>query len=301
MPGQTTFHGAQPVEYVEESSFATPETDPNMQWIGLVTEHSATEGVEQETINYAPENNGKKLDAKVNVKTGEMWEGEIVYRPQDWTWLQYWTGAAGDTGDDPSSIQIGEQADEAGEYRRILGCVGEEIEITVSEDEAFEVTASYLAADGEDWSTSDYIDSDTSDSSSGSHATEDSSDPFTYDDLANVQWNGSSLDGAIEEFTITISNDLTLVKDPDATADSNVAAIRPTTREITVEPTLNYNSMTMANSIRSDTVGDFSFDVGGTTFTVSNVKFPEFPYEMSSEDLVGDSVESAPAPSMAWA
>lgn len=296
MAGTDGIQGSQPVEYVEETSFASPEADAAWNWWGAVTSHSVTQGVEASTVRYLPDDStGSSLQTLQNVKVSEMWENELTYHPQaDFSELQYFTGAVGGVAPNVASLQFGEQNQDSGEYRRVLGEVGSEWSLTISEDSVAEATASFTAADGEDWSGTDYV-------GAGSHATEDTTTPFSYDDLGNVTYGGASLGDAVEELTLTVSNDLTIIKDPDAGVASHIVGIQPTSREITVEVSLTYDDMSMAQTVRSYNAQDFAFDVGTISFTVSNVKFPEFPYEMGPEDLIGDSISSDPADGLTWA
>lgn len=298
MAGKEVIQGAQPVEYIEESTFATAEgATSTWNWFGIVNSWSATQGLETETVSYLPEAGASnKLEKKMNVATSEMWEGELTYHPQGFDLLQYFTGSVGGTADTPTTIQIGEMDENNGEYRRLLGCHGEEWSFSVEEDSVAECSASFTIADGEDWTTTDYVDT----TNGGSHAPEDATEPFSYDDLGNVTLGGASIDDAIEGIEFSVSNDLAIVKDPDAGRGSHIEAIVPTTREITVDLTLTYSSFNMASTVRSYTPQDLQFDVGSTTFTIQGVQFPEFPYEMSPEDLVGDTVSSDPCAGISW-
>lgn len=294
MAGQTVLRGAQPVEWIEESSFATAEQDGTWNWFGIGTSWSVTEGVNSESITYLPEAGASnKLNKRVNIKQSEMFEGEMTYHPQNFNLLQYFTGAAGSTGDNPNTVQIGEIDEENSEYRRLLGGMGEEYTLSVDEDGTWEASGSFIFADGEDWSGSDYV-------GTGSHASEDTSEPFAYKDLSNVQYGGASLDGSVESLELSISNDIAVVKDPDATRDTNIDALVPVDREITVDVSLTYDSFDMAQTVRNYSAQDFTFDIGNTSFTVSSVKFPEFPYEFSADDLISDSVTSDPASDLTW-
>lgn len=296
MPGNTYVQGAQPVEYVSESSFATDEADASYNWIGLVTSHSVTQEVVSANIRYLPGNDSTdKLENVRNEKVSEAYESEITYHPQDFTFLQYFTGSSSGTSDTVDSVQIGEQNESGSsdEFRRILGAVGEEWSLTISEDSAAECTATLLGADSNDWSATDYV-------GAGSHATENSADPFTYDDLSSVQLGGSNVSDAIEELVLTVTNELVIVKDPNVSINSNIAAIVPVTREIVVELSLTYDDMSMAQTVRNYTPQDLTFDVGATSFTVNDVQFPEFPYEMTPEDMVGDTVSSDPCSGLSW-
>lgn len=302
MPGSAGVPGAQPVEYLEETNFATEVDEGDYLWFGLVNSWNVTQGVEAETVRYLPDDSSSnKLETLQNVKVSEAFEAELTYNPQDLTLLQYFTGAVGSTSDDLNSLQVGEQDETNGEYRRLLGCVGEEFTLEISEDSVAEATASFISADATNWSATDYTADVDSDGTSGTHATEDTSEPFTYGDLGNLQLGGTDLPDAVETLTLTISNDLEIVKDPNAARDSNIAALVPTSREISVELALTYDDMSMAQTVRNYTPQDLNFDLDTTTFTVSNVAFPEFPYEMSPTDLIGDTVTSDPAEGLSWA
>lgn len=301
MPGSAGVHGSQPVEYIEETSgdFATEQgSTSSWNWPGLVSSWSVTQGVESQTVRYLPETGAtNKLETLQNVKVSEAYEVEATINPQDFSLFQYFTGTDGDTSDDLTSLQWGEQEDSNGEYRRLLGAVGEELTLEISEDSVAEATASFIVADATDWSTSDYVDT----ANGGAHATEDTTEPFTYGDLGNLTYGGSQLPDAVETLTLTISNDLEVVKDPNAARESNIAAIVPTSRELSVELALTYDDMSMAQEVRSYTPQDLAFDVDTVSFTVNDVAFPEFPYEMSATDLIGDTVTSDPASGLSWA
>ena len=284
----TTIQGAQPVEYVEESTFAQAPTDPSMSWVGLVTEAAVTVTPVEEVVRYLPDNDDAvDLQTLTAEKVSEMYNVELTYHPQDEAFYPYFLGGDGTLESDLTSVAMGFQDTNNGEYQQLLGCVGEELEITIEEDSIAEVSASFLAASSDgDWDSTDYV-------ASGSHATENTAEPYSYDDLGSVQWGGSSIGDAIESLTVTVSNDLTVVKDPDSNLDSHIDSIVPTSREITTELALTYDDMSMVDDIRSFTKDDLGFNFPtSTSWTVNNVAFPEAPYTFGPEDLVGDSVSS---------
>lgn len=295
MAGQTVISGSSPVEFVEESTFATEESDASWNWFGLGTSWDVTQGAETETISYLPEaNSTNKLSKKKNVQHSEMWEGSITYHPQtDFTFLKYFTGSEGGVSDDPPTIQVGQIDEENDEYQQMLGGMGEEVTVSVDEDSSFEVDGSFIFADATDWLTQDYV-------GTGSHATEDTTEPMKYAELSNVQYGGADLSGAIESLEFTVSNEIAQVKDPDAPRDTLIAALVPTDREITVDVTLTYSGFDMASEVRDYTAKDFTFDINGTSFTISDVQFPEFTFAMEPEDLISDSVSSDPATNISW-
>lgn len=299
MAGDTIVRGAQPVEWAEESNFATDLPDSTTwNWFGLGTSWDVTQGVNSESITYLPEANASnRLSKRVNIKHSEMWEGDITFHPQSFNMLQYFTGSSGGTDDSLTSIQVGEIDEDNSEYRRLLGGVGEEFTLSVDEDGSFEFEGSFIFADGNDWASSDYVDTNNG----GSHASEDTTEPHAYKDLSNVQYGGSSLKGEVESLELSVSNDLAVVKDPDVSSrDSLISAIVPVDREITVDVTMTYNNFDTAQEVRSYTAKDFTFDIDSTSFTVSDVRFPEFPYEFTADDLISDSISSDPASDLSW-
>lgn len=297
MAGQNVVLGAQPVEYVKEGTFATAEADASWNWFGIIDSWSAEQGVESESITYLPEYGASnKLEKRVNVKLREMYSADITYHPQTgFDFLQYFTGTVGGTSDDVPSLQVGEvnESVDPDEFRRLLGGVGEEVTISVEEDGVAEVEGSFIFADAENWGTSDYI-------GTGSHASEDTTEPLSYDDLSNVQWGGSDMDGMVESVELTISNELAEVRDPNVSRGTQLAALIPVDREITVDVSFTYDSFDVLSDVRSYTKQDFTFDLGTTSFTVTDVQFPEAPYEYTADDLVSDSLSSDPASSISW-
>jgi len=297
MVGEPTIQGAQPVEYIEETTFATQE-DSDYQWVGITTSFSSQDEVETESATYLPEfGASNKLDKNINIKQSEIWEADVTYHPQDFSLLQYFTGSDGGTSDDVSSVQFGvvnESADPT-TFRSLLGGVGEEFTFSVDENSTSEVDASFTFADGTDFTDTDYVDV-------GTHATEDSTEPLAYKDLGNITYGGTDIQGAVEGLEFSVANELVVVRDPSlsGTRDSLVYAIVVVDREITVDLTLTYESFDLATEIRAYQPKDLVFDVGNTTFTITGVQFPQFPYEMTPDDLIGDTVSSDRASGITW-
>lgn len=299
MPGQNVVAGAQPVEYAEETDFATELTDDtNYEWFGIVDSWSAEQGVETESITYLPEYGAdNKLEKRVNVKLREMYEGDITYHPQEgFDFLQYFTGEIGGTQDDVTSLQIGEvnESVEPEEFRRLLGGVGEEVTISVEEDGVVEVDGSFMFADAEDWTDIDYVGTE------GSHAVENTTEPLSYDDLSDVTYGGQPMDGMIESVELSISNEIAEVRDPNVERPTQLAALVPVDREVTVSVDFTYENFDILNEVRAYEPKNFEFTLGGTTFDIDGVQFPQAPYEYTADDLVADSLDSDPASSVNW-
>ena len=295
MAGRDVVTGAQPVEYVEETTFAEPEVDADWEWWGIVESFSATPGVETESITYLPEYGAtNKLEKRMNVKHRDMWEADITYHSQGFDELRFWTGEIGGTDDEVPTVQIGQIDESNDEFARWLGGMGEEVTVSVEEDSTVEMDGSFIFADGEDFVTDDYVDAE------GSHAAEDTTEPFKYADLSNVEYGGVQLGGAIESLEFTISNDVAIVRDPDADRETLIDALQPVDREISVDLDLTYENFDIVEEVRAYEPKDLTFDIGTTTFTIGGVQFPEAPYEFSADDLISDTVSSDPANSISW-
>lgn len=395
MAGENVVLGSQPIEYLEETAFATDEDNGSYNWFGIVDSWSAEQGVETESITYLPEYAASnKLEKRVNVKLREMYSADVTYNPQTgFDFLKYFTGSIGGTSDDVPSLQVGEinESLDPTEFRRLKGGVGEEVTVSVEEDGVAEVEGSFIFAGAEDWSANDYVNdsgitaltsavtpatnevsvqtssvdtgevvlydgsdneldrvpanstayedsdsvggtdvvsvrltntgsnfssetitvnNDTGGSGateetatvdgSGSHATEDTTEPLSYDDLSNVQWGGQDMDGMVESVELTISNEIAEVRDPNVDRGTQLASLIPVDREITVDVSFTYDSFDVLQDVRSYNKKDFTFDLGTTSFTVTDVQFPEAPYEYTADDLVSDSLSSDPASSITW-
>lgn len=289
--------GAQPVEYSEEVSYAEElPDDTDWEWFGITTSWDAEQGVESDSITYLPEFGAdNKLEKRVNVKLREMYEADITYHPQgDFAFLQYFTGELEGTSDEVGSIQVGEINEGDDQFRRLLGGVGEEISISVGEDEVAEVNGTFTFGEATEWVSTDYVGTE------GSHADEDTTEPWSYDNLGEVLYGGSPMDGAVESVELTISNDLAVVRDANSELSTQIAAITPVDREITVDVEFTYDNFDIVNEVRAYEPKDFEFTIGDTTFTVGGVQFPEAPYSFDADDLVSDSLTSDPASSITW-
>ncbi|AGK61511.1 hypothetical protein Asulf_01533 [Archaeoglobus sulfaticallidus PM70-1] len=281
------------VEYVEESEFGTFPTDPAMQWIGLVDIVKPVIKPKTETKRYLAANaSTNRLEKLMNVKVGEEIGLELEYYPQSLPgFLQYFIGSATGLADDLASVSVGIIHKGSGEYMTLSGLVGEEVTLEIPEDGVVKVSARLVGADATDPSTSDYI-------GLGSHAAEDSTEPLTWEDVSNVQMNYGagfvSVEDYVSSIEIRVRNELKVIKDIGDTKASRIVAIKPVSREVTLGLEMNYDDLDMLLKVRSLTELGFKFTIGGKTFTLSGVKFPELPTEFSPDDLVGDKITSLP-------
>lgn len=286
-----TIQAWQPVEYVEESGFATSITDPSMKWIGLVTDHTSQKGSDSNRYHDTG-GSGKTSTWKDNQRYRETLSISTTYAPQDFTFLQYFTGADGSISDRLSTIQVGEAGD--GENRLLLGCWGEKWNMTIAEDRVAKVNTKLSAADYNDFTATDYI-------GNGSHATEDSSAPLSYNDLGSITYGGSNISHYIGSLGLSIKNDFNVFTSPDSSLPTLVDSVMLTDRTIRLSMEIKFADMGFLTMVKNYTAQQFKFTVGPTTFTVDGVTFPQFEYTSSPAELMGQTVKSDPAKDLSYA
>lgn len=294
----------EPVEYVEETVFTEPVDDPAMQWIGLVEDYSSTTEVDSKRF-YLTGSTDKVASRKENVKLREELSIEVDYIPQDFTFLQYFTGADGSISDSMPSIQVGERQTHATSIsggspdtteekrRRLLGCFGEKWELTIPQDQLARVSATLSAVQKENWSETDYI-------GAGSHATESAQSAIAYGDVSNIQLGGQSIREYVSELKLLVDNRFTVFTSPDSSKDTEIDSVVLNDRQIKVGMTINYADSHFAQVVTSYDKQDFTFDIGTTSFTVHDVQFPVFEQISRPADLIGMSVTSDPASDMTY-
>lgn len=285
------------IEYVEETTFGTLPSDPNMQWIGLVTKFKPVDKLKTTTIRYFGDDSQTdgRLENIKNAKVGREVGLEISYVPQSLPgFLKYWTGSATGLSDDIPSISVGIIDKNATKYTVINGLIGNEVTLTIPEDGEVTVEGNMVGVEI-DTSDTDYI-------GAGSHATEDSGDPLTSEDLTLIQMDTgggfADITDYVNSIKVTIANTLGVFKDLGSSFSTKIGAIKPVAREVKVSLEMDYEDFTMLNNVRSFTSLGLKFTLGGKTFTFTGVRFPEAPFEYKPDDLIGDTLESLPVEGM---
>lgn len=282
--------GATPVEYVEETSFGELVTDPNMQWVGYVTDYESVNQINSKRYPKVGANNNVSTFGK-NVEQEQDIDVSMTFRPQGLDFLKYFTGTLYGIADTVIPIQFGEQAD--GQYRRVYGCLGETLTMGISEDSIATADASFLSIDYTDWSTTDYV-------GAGSHATENTDSPLTFDDVSDIQYGGVPFDQYVSGITLNIENSLTVFTSVDSNRPTEIISVKLDDREVTVDLDIKFADIAFSDEILNFEPKTLRFTIGGVKFILYDVQFPEFENATAPSQLMGMEISSEPASDLEW-
>lgn len=259
-----SLRGSEPVEYAPEPTFAKKIANPDMQWVGLVTSYESTQTTDASEYSVPSAGNPETM-AHDDFKYAEEIEADIEYVPQDIAFLEYFLGSSSQASDSIQSIQLGEWS--GGQFRRLLGCIGQSISLSIAQDSVARASASFLAADKTNWQDYSYT---------NNHATDPGTTPLTYDDLGNIQIDGVDFSQYVTSLTINIDNSFNILTTDDSTLDTKMFLVYVEEKEVTIEMEISHATNEMADVISSFGEHDLSFDFGGSTFTFSGLRFPEY-------------------------
>lgn len=293
------------VEYVDEVTFATTPSNPTMGWIGIVTRFNPIDRPVSQTKKYFKAVDGtNRAEANVSAQVGYEVGCDIEFIPQTGhltDFLKYWLGgtaAIADTID--YSCTIGMITNSTTPYYRLFkGLKGERFTLSVPEKDFVRISGNMVGADVADPTTADY-------KGSGSHASELDADPLTADDLTSVQFsvddgsNWTSYTDIVKELTLSISNKIVYPTNLASTHKTKIDQVVLTSRDITIGLSMDYDGISTMEYIRDFTEFQVRFTLDGHVFTLTGVRFPEMPYPISPEDVIGDRIESYPVTGMSW-
>ncbi|MHC1597307.1 MAG: phage tail tube protein [Methermicoccaceae archaeon] len=289
--------GNNPVEYVEEATFATTPTNPAMGWMGLVESFTPTVRSVVKDTRYMAASGDDALEAVLQTKTGQELELAARILPQSLTfWATYVLGGTGGTADTMNSISIGHVLDSitTAAYGMYRGCVAKSAQLTFARDAPATLEISWLAADFDGYSGTDYI-------GTGSHASASTDAPLLWSDLSALTWGGAVLDPYVQELVISVENQLKPVYDVGATTSTGISTILPVKRDIKVSLTLDLDDADFYDSVRNLTEQDLVATIDSTDYTIAGVAFPELAAEYKGDDAIEQTIESVPCKSIAIA
>ncbi|MHC1625254.1 MAG: phage tail tube protein [Methermicoccaceae archaeon] len=284
--------GNQPVEYVDENTFATTPNNPAMQWFGLVEQFTPYIRTKTDDIRYLRANGEEALESLSQYSTGQELELSFLVRPQS---LQFWIdnvlGSATGTDDTLTSISVGHIVDVEGTpyYGLYRGCVVRSAILSFAEDRLCELSFVMASADYSGYTDIDYV-------GSGSHALRSTSAPLGQVD--SLTWGAEPFTDYVRELTIGVHYTLRRLVDIDAQSSTRTVAFIPAKRNIIVSLTMDFASMDMLSSVANLTSHDMVFTMGSNTITIKDVAFPEFKGGFSADDLVETTLTSVPCKSI---
>lgn len=287
------------VEYVKETTFGMLPTNPEMEWIGIVTNAKFTDKPKSFSTRYFTDATytDPKSAAYKHIKTVMEAGVEIEYVPQGI--LDGFLGFAlgGDTSctglvDGIKSVTIGAIiTGGTNKYLLYKGCVVDEFTLTIPEDDVLKCSAKFTAADATAPSATDYI-------GTGSNATESTDAMLTCDDVSAIQLstdNGSTWADAtdiVREIELSISNKNVYLKDLASTNSTQIAGVVNVGKDVKLGLELYYDDLDLLTQVRALTQCGFRFTIDGKTFTLTGVQFPEYPLDIKPDEVIGDKIES---------
>ena len=287
------------VEYVKETEFGKLPTNPEMEWIGIVTDAKFTDKPKSFSTRYFTDATytDPKSAAYKHIKTVMEAGVEIEYVPQGI--LDGFLGFAlgGDTSctglvDGIKSVTIGAIiTGGTNKYLLYKGCVVDEFTLTIPEDDVLKCSAKFTAADATAPSATNYI-------GTGSNATESTDAMLTCDDVSAIQLstdNGSTWADAtdiVREIELSISNKNVYLKDLASTNSTNIAGVVNVGKDVKLGLELYYDDLDLLTQVRALTQCGFRFTIDGKTFTLTGVQFPEYPLDIKPDEVIGDKIES---------
>ena len=287
------------VEYVKETKFGTLPTNPEMEWIGIVTDAKFTDKPKSFSTRYFTdaEYADPKSAAYKHIKTVMEAGIEIEYVPQGI--LDGFLGFAlgSDTSctglvDGIKSVTIGAIiTGGTNKYLLYKGCVVDEFTLTIPEDDVLKCSAKFTAADAAAPSATDYT-------GTGSNAEEDTDAMLTCDNISDIKLstdNGSTWANAtdiVREIELSISNKNVYLKDLASTNSTNIAGVVNVGKDVKLGLELYYDDLDLLTQVRALTQCGFKFTIDGKTFTLTGVQFPEYPLDIKPDEVIGDKIES---------
>ncbi len=287
------------VEYIKETTFGTPPTNPTMQWIGIVTDAKFTDKPKSFSTRYFTDAayTDPKSAAYKHIKTVMEAGVEIEYVPQDI--LDGFLGFAlgSDTTctglvDGIKSVTIG--AIITGGTKKYVvykGCVVDEFTLTIPEDDVLMCSAKFTAADAAAPSATNY-------KGTGSNATESTDDMLTCNDISDIKLstdNGKTWANAtdiVREIELSISNKNVYLKDLASTNSTHIAGVVNVGKDVKLGLELYYDDLDLLTQVRALTQCGFKFTCDSKTFTLTGVQFPEYPLDVKPDEVIGDKLES---------
>jgi len=287
------------VEYVKETAFGTLPTNPEMEWIGIVTDAKFTDKPKSFSTRYFTDAayTDPKSAAYKHIKTVMEAGVEIEYVPQGI--LDGFLGFAlgSDTSctglvDGINSVTIGAIiTGGTNKYLLYKGCVVDEFTLTIPEDDVLKCSAKLTAADAAAPSATNYT-------GTGSNATESTDAMLTCDDISDIKLstdNGKTWVNAtdiVREIELSISNKNVYLKDLASANSTHIAGVVNVGKDVKLGLELYYDDLDLLTQVRALTQCGFKFTIDGKTFTHTGVQFPEYPLDVKPDEVIGDKLES---------
>ena len=288
---KTPITGTRSIEYVEEATYGTQPTDPTLLWLGLVNPFSPPIKRTMEEVRYLSAAGATKTLHNVrNVQVGGELGASFTYKVQDWDLVKYITGSASGLADDIKSISLvqGIEIASAMKYTVYKGCVLSKWSLTLPKSGIATADVDVVIGDVADPSAVDPA-------GLGTHASEVAGNPFIWEDITDLKMDANdppttAIAHNVGDIKLEITNDVELPKDVDSTMWTDTGGYNVKIASMSVSLELGWIDMSFFDLVKASTKQNLKFTLGGKTFSVKGLIFPEFNPEIKPDDLMGQVV-----------
>ena len=281
-------------EMANESTLGAFPVNPTMlSFPGDLTEFKIASKPEIDEYKYCKGyNDSNPLTSGKSIKTSETHTITVSYKPSSLTFLPYALCASSITsytrGTTVLPISIGCKIGNVWCY--LSGAVPEKLTIDFKDKKSTcEVVQSYLCMQKTPWST-DYI-------GTGIHASAPSLAPFTMFSLSSVLYDGvdpQTVGLILDSLKIEINNKITPVIDYGSPLPSKIKSWSFEERDIVITMGATLTNPTIQDAILGAAAHTLQFQLGGHTFTFSNVIWTNAPdVDVKPDNLIAMSLASS--------
>ena len=310
------------LEMVDETEYGVLPTNPEMEYIGVITSGSINDKPIIESGRFLPQVDytdtigqtstsayyHQKTTSEITIETDynpkSVEEGFLFYALGNPT-LSAGNAVTGAVDGLGTSFSVGSKILSSPKYLVYSGGYVQDFSLDVARDGLVNCSATTMYANaGVNVGSPTYTNTANPMSSdyigTGSHASTTAGDILAFSDITSSTLTpalGSAADDIVESISVSISNNIRWIKDLGGGFTTKVTNAALLGRDITVGLELAYDELALYNSIYSGKKFDNSMTLDGYLFEFGGFVFPEYPVSMNPEELLGETIESTQATS----
>ena len=310
------------LEMINETTYGILPTNPEMEYIGVITTGSINDKPIIESGRFLPQNDytdtvgQTRTSAYYHQKTTSEITVETEYNPKDIETgfmlyalgnpvLTAGTAVTGAVDGLGTSFSVGSKILSSPKYLVYSGGYVTDFSLEVARDGLVNCSSTAMFANAgvnagspgyantANPMASDYI-------GTGSHADGIAGDILAFSDITSstlTPAEGSAADDIVESISINISNNIRWIKDLGGGFSTKISSAALLGRDITIGLELAYDELALYSSIYAGKKFTYEMTLDGYIFEFGGFVFPEYPVSMNPEELLGETIESTQATS----